>query len=82
VRPGRIANDGRTGHSDPDEEQALMDPLERYGRIALALAVALLFLTVFASMVTGRLLTLGLIVTFVAAMLGAGGMIAARLRGA
>jgi hypothetical protein len=59
-----------------------MDPLERYGRILLALAVGLLFVTIFLSMVTGRLLTLGLVVVGVAGALGAAGMLAARYRDA
>lgn len=55
-------------------------PSERYGRILLAFAVGLLFLTVFGSMVTGRVLLVGFIIAGVAGVLGAAGMLAARYR--
>ena len=57
-----------------------MSPYERYGRILLALAVALLFATVFISMVSGGLFTIGLAVTGVIGVIGAGGMLLARAR--
>ncbi|HUG15747.1 MAG TPA: hypothetical protein VMM78_12120 [Thermomicrobiales bacterium] len=53
---------------------------ERYGRISLALAVALLFVTVFISMLSGSLFTIGLVVTSIAAGIGASGMFLARGR--
>jgi hypothetical protein len=57
-----------------------MTPYERYGRILLALAVALLFVTIFVSMLTGNLFTIGLFVTSILAGLGASGMVLARGR--
>lgn len=57
-----------------------MSSYERYGRIFLALAVALLFVTVFISMLTGSLFTIGLYVTSVVAGIGASGMVLARGR--
>lgn len=57
-----------------------MSPYERYGRILLALAVALLFATMFISMLSGALFTIGLIVTGAIGAVGAAGMLLARAR--
>jgi hypothetical protein len=59
-----------------------IDPLERLGRILLALAVGLLFVTIVMGMITGRLATLGLVIVALAAVLGAAGMLAAKYRNA
>ena len=57
-----------------------MSPYERYGRILLALAVALLFATTFISMISGALFTTGLIVTGAIGVVGAAGMLLAKVR--
>jgi hypothetical protein len=59
-----------------------MDPLERYGRILLAMAVGALFVTIVASMITGRMLMPGLVFVAIAGVIGAAGMLAAKYRNA
>jgi hypothetical protein len=57
-----------------------MSQYERWGRILLALAVALLFVMIFVGMLTGNLFMPLLVATIALAVVGAAGMLYARAR--